>query len=335
MTTNAKLMQSQNPLPRPKVSVVIPVYNVAAWIERCVDSLMAQTLDEIEFIFVDDCTPDDSMDIVRRTVARYPQRQRQVRCLSNQHNIGVFFSRISGQLEARGEYIACVDADDYVESETYAALYAQAQREQADCVVTSYSRDYADHSETACRVYPETDGRDLMRHLYRYPMEMVTWGAMVRNDERLRSLLNKYNMKPEWQGTAMWEDVAVMMPYYYGTRRIAYCDRPLYHYNRANVSSALNNISEAKARQALHVMRHLRQYFKDDAQMTFSIGLMTLGAKNMLLGTITTKEWRETERWCNRHIMRYTSIPLKVRVFYWLMAHGCDWAYKLYAKRKQ
>lgn len=326
-------MQTHNPQARPKVSVVVPVYNVAQWVERCVESLMAQTLPDMEFVFVDDCTPDDSMDIVRRTVERYPQRQQQVRYLKNPQNRGLLFSRIHGQLEAQGEYIASVDSDDCVEPETYATLYAQAQKEQADCVVMGYSRDYADHSETVHRIYAETDGRELMRHLYRYPMEMVTWGAMVRNDQRLRDILNQYYLKPEWHGTTMWEDVAVMMPYYYGSRRIAYCDRPLYHYNRANVSSALNNISEAKARQALHVMRHLRGYFKDDEEMTLSIGLMTLGAKNMLLGTVPTREWRETERWCNRHIIRYTSIPLKVRVFYWLLAHGCDWAYTLYAKR--
>lgn len=59
---------------RPKVSVVIPVYNVAAWVERCVRSLMEQTLEEIEYIFVDDCSPDNSMDIVRKVVSDYPER---------------------------------------------------------------------------------------------------------------------------------------------------------------------------------------------------------------------------------------------------------------------
>lgn len=315
-----------------KVSVIVPVYNVAQWVERCVRSLMEQSLEEIEYIFVDDCSPDNSMDIIRRVVGDYPKRDSNVRYLYQEHNRGLLQARLRGELEATGEYIANIDSDDWVEPDTYATLYEQAKREDADCVIMGYQRDFKDHTEACHRIYTESDGQELMRHLYRYGFELSSCELLMRNDDRLRTLLQQYQ-RPEWEHATMWEDVAVMMPYYYGVRRISYCDRCLYHYNRMNVSSALNTVSLGKAQQAINVMRYLTKYFQDDPQMRLSLGVMTLGAKNMMLGKVPLEEWRETEAWCNKYVMKYTSIPLKVRIFYWLLIHNQDWAYNMYAKR--
>ena len=67
----------------PKVSVCVPIYNVEKYIEKCVRSLFEQTLDDIEYIFVNDCTPDKSMDILRRVLVEYPQRQEQVKVIDH------------------------------------------------------------------------------------------------------------------------------------------------------------------------------------------------------------------------------------------------------------
>lgn len=314
-----------------KVSVIVPVYNVAVWVERCVRSLMEQTLDEVEYIFVDDCSPDNSMDIVRKVVGDYPERKNNVRFLRQEHNRGLLQARIRGELEATGEYIANIDSDDWVEPEAYATLYEQARREDADCVIMGYQRDFKDHSEACHRIYTEVDGRELMHNLYKYNFELVAWGELLRNDDRLHMLIRQYQ-RPEWEHATMWEDVAVMMPYYYGTRHISYCDRCLYHYNRMNVSSALNSVSLEKARQAVQVMGYLKKYFENDPQMRLTLGVMMLGAKNMMLGKVSLKEWRVTEAWCNRYIMKYTSIPLKIRLFYWLLTHKQNWAWNFYSR---
>ena len=70
------------------VSVIIPVYNVAAFIERCADSLFQQTLTEVEYIFVDDASPDNSVKLVEQCLERYPERRGQVRILRHEHNQG-------------------------------------------------------------------------------------------------------------------------------------------------------------------------------------------------------------------------------------------------------
>ena len=242
-------------------------------------------------------------------------------------------ARLRGELEATGEYIANVDSDDWVEPDTYATLYEQAKRDDADCVVMGYQRDYKDHTETCHRIFTETNGRDLIHNLYKYNFELVAWGELMRNDDRLRVLLQQYQ-RAEWEHATMWEDVAVMMPYYYGARRISYCDRYLYHYNRMNVSSALNTVSLPKAQQAVGVMRYLKKVFDDDPQMRPSLGALTLGAKNMMLGKVSLQEWRETEAWCNKDIMKYKSIPLRTRLFYKLLVFKQEWAWKLYKKKE-
>ena len=98
-----------------KVSVIIPIYKVEAFIERCAATLMEQTLPEVEYIFVDDATSDNSIDVLEEVIARYPQRKGQVRIVHNAENKGLPAARNTGLALATGEYIFHCDSDDYVE----------------------------------------------------------------------------------------------------------------------------------------------------------------------------------------------------------------------------
>ena len=99
----------------PKVSVVIPVYGVEKYIERCARSLFEQTLDDIEYIFVNDCTKDRSIDILNEVINDYPARKQQIRIVHHKENKGLPFARQSGWQVATGEYVANCDSDDWVD----------------------------------------------------------------------------------------------------------------------------------------------------------------------------------------------------------------------------
>lgn len=314
-----------------KLSVIIPVYNVEKYIGKCAKSLFEQTLDDMEFIFVDDGTKDKSIDVVKNILNNYPQRLNQVKIL-HQLNEGPLQARLNGIQEAKGNYITCVDSDDWIDSDTLEVLYNQAVKEDSECVIMGYKREFLDHAESCHRIFPDKTGKELMHHLYLYPFELFTWGIILKNNDNLKEIINNYKNKAELKGITMWEDVALMMPLYYGAKKISYCDKCFYHYNRTNVSSALNTISIEKAHQALNVMHFLCNYFKDDDKMKLTLGSMTLGAKNMLLGKVPLKEWRNRESWCNSYILKYKSIPIKIRLFYWLLAHGFDWISTIYKK---
>ena len=94
---------------KPPVSVIIPIYNVEKYIERCVRSLMEQTLNDIEYIFVNDCTPDRSIEILQRTIAEYPQRKKYIQILTHDRNRGSACARNNGVKAATGEYIIHCD----------------------------------------------------------------------------------------------------------------------------------------------------------------------------------------------------------------------------------
>ena len=98
----AHLNRFFNNMNRPKLSVVVPVYNVSKFIERCARSLFEQTLDDIEFIFVDDCSPDDSIDILRRVMLDYPERKDNIHIIRHSINKGLPAARNSGLSTARG-----------------------------------------------------------------------------------------------------------------------------------------------------------------------------------------------------------------------------------------
>lgn len=113
------------------ISLIIPVYGATRYIAPCIAGLQAQTMEEIEVIFVDDCDPDASLDIARQMVADY-QGPKQFRFLKTPVNGGPGAARNLGLSEARGEYVAFVDCDDTLEPAYCTRLYEAARTHQAD-----------------------------------------------------------------------------------------------------------------------------------------------------------------------------------------------------------
>ena len=125
-----------------KVSVIIPIYNVSRFIVRCVNSLMMQTLDEIEYIFVNDATPDNSMELLRGVIERYPGRSAQVRIVNHMQNKGLPAARNTGLNVATGEYIIHCDSDDFVEPDMLELMYQTAKERDADFVWSDWFLSY-------------------------------------------------------------------------------------------------------------------------------------------------------------------------------------------------
>lgn len=127
-----------------KVSVILPVYGVAQFIEKCTRSLLAQTLEDMEFIFVDDHGPDNSIELVQNLITNHP-RKKQFVFLRPEHNMGAGMARNYALPYAKGEYIAFVDSDDWVEPNMFEELYNEAVRHGgADLCFCQISKDYTD-----------------------------------------------------------------------------------------------------------------------------------------------------------------------------------------------
>ena len=118
---------------QPKVSIVVPIYNVESYLERCIQTLLNQTLKDIEIILIDDGSPDHCPQICNE----YAQKDSRIKVI-HKKNAGLGYARNSGLEIARGKYLAFVDSDDYVEANMYEILYNKIKDSNSDVVFCNY-----------------------------------------------------------------------------------------------------------------------------------------------------------------------------------------------------
>ena len=119
-----------------KLSIIVPCYKVEAYLPKCLDSLINQTLKEIEIICINDGSPDNCLKILKQYHKKYPNKI----VIIDKQNEGLFKAREDGIKIAKGEYIGCVDSDDYVSLEYASKLYNAAKKENADICVCGFDR---------------------------------------------------------------------------------------------------------------------------------------------------------------------------------------------------
>ena len=117
-----------------KVSILIPIYKAEQYIEECLQSVFEQTYDNIEYILVDDASPDHSIDIVNQTIRKYQEKSQSVKIIINKKNLGIAKTRNILLNNATGDYIYFVDSDDFIKNNTIELFVSTALKENADIV---------------------------------------------------------------------------------------------------------------------------------------------------------------------------------------------------------
>ena len=164
-----------------KISVLVPVYGVEKYIARCAESLFGQTYQDLEFVFVDDCTPDRSIAILQEVMARWPQRAEQVRILRNDRNRGIGYVRQRLIDECTGDCITFVDSDDYLPSRAIGLLAAEMERSGADMVDGAWQSVTPQGVSAVRRPYKTPDGgRYLALLLCQNVVSNRMWGRLYR-----------------------------------------------------------------------------------------------------------------------------------------------------------
>lgn len=120
-----------------KVSVIVPVYNTEKYLKRCLDSLVKQTLENLEIIVIEDCSPDNSKDILKEYEKKYKDK---IKVFHNKTNKGIGYNRNLGIKNATGKYVAFVDSDDYVDFNYFEKMYDYAEENECDLVVSNLKR---------------------------------------------------------------------------------------------------------------------------------------------------------------------------------------------------
>lgn len=322
---------------QPKVSVIVPIYNVEAYIERCAISLFEQTLDDIEYIFVNDCTPDNSMMILSEVLLRYPQRKEQVRIINQPKNQGAAKAREDGIKEARGEYIIHCDSDDWVDKNIYQLLYEKALADNSDMVICDwYESDGVKHKKIDQNLNLDAD---LL--------------PRVLNRSISGSLCNKliacyiYHALDFFPTAHMMEDVAYTVQFVLKCRKISYLEKPLYYYynNEKSICKDISNTAcENRCKQACENVDLIISYLNNnklDNKYRNEIVVLKNSARVFLWPLFMKHPRSYYKRWLSvypeiNNVYPFTSgIAMNLRIIFGLSVIGVyPFIYKIIHKKK-
>ena len=208
-----------------KLSLIVPVYNVEKYLDKCLSSLVNQTLKDIEIIVVNDGSPDNSQSIIDKYVKKYPN----IVFSYKKKNGGLSSARNYGIKKAKGEYIGFVDSDDYVDLNLFESMYNEAKKENADVVGCQVKFDYKDRSN-----YNEINKTIFNKSIVESPDILLEIKSYAPNKIYKRDFWN--NNKFEFPNQ-FFEDSALIYNVLVSANKVCCIFDAFYHYNRTNETS--------------------------------------------------------------------------------------------------
>lgn len=269
----------------PKVSVIIPFYNVEKYIGRCLQSVVGQSFDDIEIICVDDCSPDDSLRIVQK----YASFDKRIKIVSNPRNLRLGKAREAGFFAANGEYVTFVDSDDTISFDYVERLYNKAKETDAEVVKANakiiFKNGYSMIKEESELINQNfTNGKSLLLSNW-----FDLWGFLIRKD-----LIVDNKIMPD---TINGDDCCIVRIFYY-VKKFAIVDEAFYYYyyeNENSFSGTMNYASFKIRYDCVSSQIQLINSFENVDKDTY-IAFVKIHLKNAydMVKTIcqyTNKEW--------------------------------------------
>lgn len=239
----------------PLVSVIVPVYGVEKYIERCARSIYEQTYENLEIIFVNDCTPDKSIEILNNIINKYPNRKSQTRIINHEHNKGLAGSRLTGLNASTGYYIQNIDSDDYLDKNMIDEMVTLAEKESADITICDFMHIYPNHTKHL-HVNPSLNPHILLQQVLAGEVHSSVCNKLIK-----RSLYFDNNIFPI-EGLNMREDLSVMFRLLYFAKKISYISKPFYNYILTNTTSyTATKMSPAHQKNAFELIRLMQSFF--------------------------------------------------------------------------
>ena len=231
----------------PKVSIIVPIYNVEMYIEKCLETLVNQTLKDIEIILVNDGSKDGSAEIAKKYLKKYPEKIVYL----EKENGGLSDSRNYGLPYAKGEYIAFLDSDDYVEENMYEEMYELAKKEDSDMVQCNFYWEYPDKNKKKIGELRQYSNKKEM--LVKTRVE--AWNKLIK-----REILEQ-NPEIKFPKGLRYEDVEFtykLVPY---VEKVSILNKPFIHYiQRGN---SISNTQNERTKEIFDVLDNVIKYYKE------------------------------------------------------------------------
>lgn len=300
-----------------KVSIIVPIYNAEKYIKKCSMSLFEQDFASIEYIFVDDGSPDNSVQRLEDVIGAYPNRKEDIKIVRNASNLGSGATRGVGMKYATGEYVIQIDADDWVEPNMIRLLYQKAKDEQADIVCCDYYLEFMNHHRSVSFTLPIDKNAmvnvfNVMPHYMNY-----FWNKLVR-----RELYIKNNVSFP-SGISLCDDLYVTFKLVFLANKVVQVNQPLYHYNQLNIHSITSNHTLKSFEDKLIVNNEIILFLQQkgaDKEYQNLINFYKIYSKLLLILNKNMRDdtlWRDTYPESNTYIWQ---VPLRFdyKVLSWL-----------------
>lgn len=227
-----------------KVTVIVPIYNVEKYLARCIDSLVNQTLNEIEIVLVNDGTKDSSGKIAMQYAKQYKEKIIYL----EKENGGLSDARNYGLAYAKGEYIAFLDSDDYIEKDAYEKMYEKAKLENADYVECDFIWEYP-NKKRKDKCYQYNNKKEMLAFA-----RVVAWNKLIK-----REIIEENNIR--FPKGLRYEDIEFTYKLIPHLNKICYVDQCFIHYIQRKNSIA--NVQNEKTAEIFEILDNVIRYYKE------------------------------------------------------------------------
>ena len=304
----------------PKVSIIVAVYNCEKYFDACVRSLFEQTLTGIEYIFVNDATPDNSISVLKNVLGDYPHRQPYIRIINLETNGGVAHARQIGINYASGEYIIHTDSDDWVDKDMYKRLYLYAKETNADIVGCNFRHEFSDNQYDFHQQYANNMEENIRRLINGKIFPSLCTSLVKRN-----LIINNNISFPI--GLNMGEDLFFNLQLYLHANKIACIDWAPYHYRHTEDSSCVqrtrksidSDIAIAGLIEKIIKEHNLYEKYAKDIKYRKFFSKLPLMAD--LCDKKSYQDWLNIYPETNNNIWKYDQLDWKRKTELWLAAN--------------
>lgn len=303
------------------ISTIITIYNCENYIESCARSLFEQTQDDIEYIFVNDATPDNSINVLEKIINDYPKRKPFTKIINLEKNGGVSNARRIGIANATGEYIIHADSDDWVDKDMYERLYLKAKETNADIVGCNFRHEFTDIQYDFHQQYADTMEENISRLI-----NGRIFPSLCTSLTRRRLIEDNGISFPV--RLDMGEDLFFNLQLYLYAKRIVNIDWAPYHYRHTEDSSCVQRTRKsidsdiAIARLIEKLMKEHNLYEKYAKDIEYRKFFSKLPLVQNLDNKKNIQEWLNIYPETNNYIWQYDQLNRKQRLELWFAANN-------------
>lgn len=282
------MYQKQKRTFNPTVTIVIPVYNVELYIERCARSLYEQSYPYIEYIWVNDASEDKSIQILKEITKQYSFRDSSVVILEHGVNKGLPSARNTGLAASRGEYIFHCDSDDVVDPDMISCFMDDAIRNNSDIVYSDWFLSFK-KNERYMQQPAYTTSKECVKAMLSGCMRFNVWNKLVRR----RLYMKNEIIFPS--GYGMGEDIT-MIKLFIVAERVSYLPKAFYHYMQQNPKAFTKVFSEEHWQQLYHNVFDIKDFIKKRYGDLY-VNELHFFCLNVKLPLLITNDYSSYERW--------------------------------------